>query len=103
MAKRLSGADFDGAIGAEKLSLVDFYSDSCVPCKMLNPVLGDIEDENEELVSVYKVNAAFDADLAEKYEVMSTPTLILFKSGKELDRKNGVQTKDALLDWIKQH
>jgi len=101
MAKRLSKADFEDSIKSEKISLVDFYSDSCVPCKILSPVLGDIEDENEDLVSVYKVNTNFDGEIAEKYQVLSTPTLILFKNGNELDRKTGVQSKDALLTWIK--
>lgn len=100
MAKRLSKTDFDSKISEENISLVDFYSDSCVPCKILNPVLGEIEDENIG-VNIYKVNVTFDGEIAEKYQVSSTPVLILFKNSKELDRKTGVQNKETLLNWIK--
>ena len=101
MAQKLTAADFAAAVAdGGKVSLVDFYSDSCVPCKRLAPVLGDLEDEHAELVAVYKVNAVQEDALSDQYEIMSTPTLVLFKGGKELDRKIGVQTKDALLDWI---
>lgn len=100
MAERLNKENFDAAIKTSPLALVDFYSDSCVPCKKLNPVLGDLEDETEGSLKVFKVNTNFDFEIAEKYSVMSTPTLILFKNGEEADRKNGVQTLDTLKAWI---
>lgn len=100
MAQKLTAADFAAAISGDKLALVDFYTDSCVPCKRLAPVLGDLEDEHGSLVAVYKVNAMQEEALSDQYEVMSTPTLVLFKGGKELDRKVGVQTKDVLAGWI---
>ena len=101
MAERLNGSTFESAIKASKLSLVDFYSDSCIPCKKLNPILGDLEDNLGNSVAVYKVNVNFDSDLAEKYEVFSNPTLILFKDGVESDRKTGFQTYETLSEWIK--
>lgn len=99
MAERLGRDDFDGAVKSGTV-LVDFYSDSCVPCKKLNPVLGDLEDEHEDEMKVFKVNVNFDAEIAEKYRVLSTPTLVLFKDGEESDRKTGFQSLDALEDWL---
>lgn len=100
MAERLNKENFDSTLKTAPLALVDFYSDSCVPCKKLNPVLGDLEDEKGDEVRLFKLNINFDLEVAEKYGVASSPTLILFKNGSEVDRKNGFQTFDILKDWI---
>ena len=100
MSERLNKENFDSSISQKKLVLVDFYSDSCIPCKRLNPVLSELEESSANKAAFYKVNINFDLELAEKYGVMSAPTLILFKAGKEIDRKTGFQTKEVLEDWI---
>lgn len=100
MAARLGKADFDAAVGEEALSLVDFYSDSCVPCRQLSPVLGDIEEEYAGRLKVYKVNINFDGETAERFQVMSAPTLILFQKGEPLDKKRGLLKKAELKAWI---
>ena len=82
--------------------LVDFYSDSCVACKKLAPVLGNAEDDYEDKVKVYKVNTNFDVELAEQYEVQSNPTLILFKDGQVKDRKVGAMKQADLNSWIEE-
>ena len=102
MSERLNKETFDSSINQEKLVLVDFYSDSCIPCKRLNPVISQLEEASANKAAFYKVNINFDLELAEKYGVMSAPTLILFKAGKEIDRKTGFQTKEVLEDWINQ-
>ena len=83
--------------------LIDFYSDSCVPCKRMTPVIGDIEDDNEGKLAVYKVNINFDADIAEQYEVQSVPTLVLFNKGNEVARQTGAVRKDALSQWLEEN
>lgn len=84
MAVRVSKTDFEEKVLKEKLPvLVDFYSDSCVACKKLAPVLGNAEDDYEDKIKVYKVNTNFDVELAEQYEVQANPTLILFKAGMD--------------------
>lgn len=101
MAERLNKDNFESTVKAEKLAIVDFYSDSCIPCKKLNPILGDLEDESEGKLKVYKVNVNFDSEIAEKFEVLSTPTLIQLKNGEEVDRKSGFQSKEVLENWLK--
>ena len=100
MSERLNKENFDSTLKTVPLALVDFYSDSCIPCKKLNPVLGDLEDEKGDEVRLFKLNINFDLEVAEKYGVASSPTLILFKNGSEVDRKNGFQTFAILKNWI---
>lgn len=99
MAERITKDNYSEKI-SQGTVLIDFYSDSCIPCKRLNPVLSELEAENAGKISIYKINTVFDMEVAQKYDVMSTPTLILFKDGAELDRKSGFQPKDVLADWL---
>lgn len=101
MAARLSKENFDEAIrSAEVPVLVDFYSDSCIPCKQLSPVLGDVEEDYEGRLLLYKVNINFDTELAERFQVMSAPTLLLFRNGEVKGEKRGLQKKAELEAWI---
>ena len=101
MAVRVSKTDFEEKVLKEKLPvLVDFYSDSCVACKKLAPVLGNAEDDYEDKIKVYKVNTNFDVELAEQYEVQANPTLILFKDGQAKDRKTGALKQAELNSGI---
>lgn len=76
--------------------LVDFYSDSCVPCKRMNPVISKLEGEFEGRAKFVKVNVNFDLELAQKYAVMASPTFVLFKDGKEVARNQGTMAKSDL-------
>lgn len=101
MAQRISQADFkEKVLEAELPVVVDFYSDSCVACKKLAPVLGGAEDDYEDRLLIFKVNTGFDAQLASEYEIMSNPTLVFFKNGKETDRKVGFLNPKELSAWI---
>lgn len=101
MAARVGKDDFEKKVLQSELPvLVDFYSDSCVPCKRMSPVIGDVEDENEGRLNVYKVNINFDGEISEQYEVMSVPTVVLFNKGEEIGRQVGLQKKDELIKWI---
>ena len=104
MAVRISKDDFDQNVLNAKLPvIVDFYTDSCIVCKKLSPLLGDAEDEYEGKLLVFKVNTSFDHEVAEKYSVMSNPTLIFFKSGEETGRKVGALSGEQLNSWIEEN
>ena len=97
MAKRVNEAQFEELVmKAELPVLLDFYSDTCVPCKKLNGPLGDIEDDNEGKLLVYKVNVNYEESLAKRYAVASVPTLVLIKDGKELARSIGAIGYDEI-------
>ena len=78
--------------------LVDFYADWCGPCKMMAPVVEELAGELQGKAKVGKINVDENQDLAMKYEVMSIPTLIVFKEGKETNRFVGVRDKEELLN-----
>lgn len=87
MAVRVSGENFvSEVLEAKGLVLADFYSDSCVPCKRLSPVLAEIEEEYGEEISAVKININFDEELAEQYGVTAVPTIVFFKNGAEASR-----------------
>ena len=97
MAKRVNEAQCEELVmKAELPVLLDFYSDTCVPCKKLNGPLGDIEDDNEGNLLVYKVNVNYEEALAKRYAVASVPTLVLIKDGKELARSTGAIGYDEI-------
>lgn len=104
MAVRVTKDDFDEKVLNRNLPVVvDFYSDSCVACKRLAPALGELEDQYEGKLEVVKVNTNFDTELSEKYGIMSNPTILVFASGQELDRKVGALSYQDLADWILQY
>ena len=100
MAVRVSKTDFEEKVLKEKLPvLVDFYSDSCVACKKLAPVLGNAEDDYEDKIKVYKVNTNFDVELAEQYEVQANPTLknmFITVAGEKKEVKDGLTLPELI-------
>ena len=85
---------FDKALSQGKLMMVDFWADWCGPCRMLGPVIEQLAGEYPDVV-VGKVNVDDEQELALRYGVMSIPTVIFFKDGKEIDRKVGVMPPEA--------
>lgn len=91
MSVRANKDTFESEINeAGKLVIADFYSDSCVPCKRMSPLLAETEEENPEGIKLVKLNINFDGETAQKYNVTSVPTLVFFKDGAEKARLTGV-------------
>ena len=80
--------------------ILDFYSERCMPCKMLAPALEEISEEYADKIKVAKVDADENDELVMKYRVMSLPTLLYFKDGSETDRTTGPITKEKLLEKV---
>ncbi len=101
MTKIINGEEFKKEVLASKENvLVDFYADWCGPCKMLSPIIDKVSEENTD-VKFVKVNVDANPDLAEKYEVMSIPTLIVIKNGETVNRSVGLVDKTAIEEIIK--
>lgn len=83
-----------------KVQLLDYWATWCGPCKIMNPVITEIEKELDGKVEVIKVNVDENPEEASKYGVMSIPTYIILKDGKEVGRKVGVTSKADLLALI---
>lgn len=99
MALRVNADNFEEKVlKSDKPVLLDFYSDTCIPCKRMAGPLGDVEEEYEDKINVYKVNVNYDENLAEQYRVMSAPTLVLLVNGEEISRLNGFADKEQIVE-----
>ena len=86
---------FDAALAEGKLMMVDFWAEWCGPCRMLAPMVDKLAAQYEGKAVVGKVNVDEEQELAIRYGVMSIPTVIFFKDGKEIDRKVGAMPAGA--------
>ena len=96
MVKHISGEEFDKVVLESKGTvLVDFYADWCGPCKMISPILDELED-----VTIYKVNVDENSDIVVGFGIMSIPCLISFKDGEEYKRSVGLVDKETILKLL---
>jgi thioredoxin 1 len=94
----LTDSTFDETIGASaEPVVVDFWAEWCGPCKMIAPILSEIATEHAGKVTVAKLNVDENPDVARRYDVMSIPTLIVFKDGSAQKRLIGAKGKGQLL------
>ena len=96
--KNLTSKEFDGFIKSG-ISIVDFYADWCGPCKIMEPILEEAA-ENIRNVKFGRVDIDKENELAQRFEVMSIPTLIFFKGKEQVDRASGVLEKEELAKMI---
>ena len=87
----------DDVLTSSKPVLVDFWATWCGPCKMVAPVLEEIATEHAEKLTIAKVDVDANPGIARDYQIMSIPTLILFKDGKPVKQIVGAKPKAALL------
>ena len=85
---------------SDKTVLIDFYADWCGPCKMMSPIIDEIAEENSE-VKVGKVNVDDNMEVAEKYQIMSIPTILVVKNGNVTKQFVGVTSKSEIEEAIK--
>lgn len=88
-------SDFDSMVNANSLVLVDFWATWCGPCKMLAPVIESLAEEYAGKAVIAKVDVDQEKGLAQRFGVMSIPTVVVFKDGKELAREIGFHPADA--------
>lgn len=86
---------------AEGVVLVDFWAEWCGPCRMLGPVLEELANDSDVSATITKLNIDENPETAALLGVRSIPTLMVFKNGEVVDTKVGVQTKSALVEWLK--
>lgn len=94
---------FEETINNNKLVLVDFYATWCPPCKMLAPVLEQVQDELSDKVLIVKIDVDQNENIARRFKVMSIPTLIIFKNGDMKEVEVGYKDFGALVEFIKKH
>ncbi len=92
-----SDQEFDEAVN-QTLCVVDFYADWCGPCQALGPILDALSDDVD--FPIYKVNVDELTQKASDYQIMSIPSLIIFKNGEVIDKHVGVMQRDEIITWV---
>jgi thioredoxin 1 len=87
----------------EKPVLVDFFAEWCGPCKMQGPIIDELAEEIKDKAVVGKLNIDEAGDIAEKYQVMSIPTMIIFKDGEVQETMTGLRDKGVLTEILKKY
>lgn len=100
-APHFTSSDFDEKVlKSDKPAVVDFFAEWCGPCQMAAPIIDKLADEFEGKVVIGKLDVDNVRDVAQKYGVMSIPTMIVFKDGKEVDRKVGFPGEAGLRSMV---
>ncbi|MEP3838079.1 MAG: thioredoxin [Algibacter sp.] len=96
-------SSFKDIITSEEVVLVDFFGTWCGPCQALMPILKDVKAQLGDAVKIVKVDIDKNQELANKYQVRSVPTMILFKTGIPKWRQSGVLQKNDIINVIQTH
>ena len=95
--------NFESHINGDKPVVIDFYTDWCQPCKMMDPILHQVKENIGDRATILKLNVDKSPYYTQRYSILSVPTLIIFKQGKILWRKNGVASKEEILHHLNFH
>lgn len=95
--KMIEEKDFKNEI-SNGITLVDFYADWCGPCKMISPIIEDFSNETD--INVVKINVDLAQEVAREYQIMSIPTISVFKDGKVAAQQVGFATKEQLHELV---
>ncbi len=98
----LNNENFENEVlKSDKKVLIDFYADWCGPCKMQSPIIDQIAEEQGEVIKVGKINVDESPELAEKYGVMSIPTILIIENGEVKNQFIGLTSKDIIVEKLK--
>jgi thioredoxin 1 len=100
MAKIATNTTFQDLLKDSRLVIVDFWATWCGPCRMLSPLLDEVEEEMSDKISVVKVNVDDADEIAAQFRIMNIPTLLFFKDGAIVDKTVGAMPKTALIQKI---
>lgn len=92
--------NFDSIKTSQKTVLLDFYADWCGPCRMMSPIVEEIAKENPQYL-IGKINVDKEPELAQKFNVLSIPTLVVIKNGNVISQSAGARRKEDVLTMLK--
>ncbi|WP_283679432.1 thioredoxin [Lentilactobacillus sp. Marseille-Q4993] len=83
-----------------KITVIDFWAPWCGPCKIMDPVLEELEESYGDQIKFGKMNVDHNQDIAEEYKVMSIPSLVIFKNGEAKEKVTGIYPKEKLAKYL---
>ena len=99
----VSDANFEQTIKSNKVVLVDFWANWCGPCRALAPTISELAKEYSGKILIGKLDVDENPATAEKFQVFSIPTMIVFKDGQEAERLVGLCPKNRITDTLQKH
>lgn len=104
MARELNSNEFaDEVLNSNDTVLVDFSAVWCGPCKMLAPIVEELSTDMEGKAKVFKVDVDKSGDIAQKYNIMGVPTVMIFKKGEAVEKMVGFQPKEVIVSKLEQY
>ena len=104
MLTEITDENFDKSVIENKnLVLIDFWAEWCGPCKLLSPILEQLQNDLKDKIDIFKMNVDSQALTPSKYGIKGLPTLMIFENGTLKATKVGLHQKDDLLKWIEQY
>jgi thioredoxin 1 len=100
-AKELNDDAFETEVGSKGVSMVDFWATWCGPCKRVAPIIEELAGQYAGKARIYKMDVDTNQGTPARFGVMSIPTVVIFKDGKEVDRVVGAQSKQLFEDKLK--
>jgi len=99
--KEITSSQFDSEVlHSEVPVLVDFYTEGCAPCRMMSPILAEIEQESTGTLKVVKIDAAADGQFSASFQIAAVPTFLLFNRGQRLGQFTGARSKKDVRKWL---
>lgn len=100
-AKEITLQSFEKDVMRSKVPvMVDFWASWCGPCKMVSPLIDELAEDYDGRATVGKINVDEQAELAERFRVMTIPTVMIFKNGEPVDKLVGVKSKEELAQML---
>ena len=93
----------DKVLKSNDIVVCNFWAEWCGPCKQITPILEELANEFNDKIKIAKINIDSNPDIPTKYNIMSIPTLLLFKNGELVSNQVGLQEKSTLSNWIKEN
>ena len=102
MALQITDANFEELVNSGKPMVLDFWAEWCGPCRMVSPIIDELETEYEGRVTIGKMNVDENDDVVGRFGIRNIPTVLFFKDGKMVDKVVGATAKDKFVEKIKE-